>query len=167
MGLSTTYLMTLRGHDQVSSKVVSAVLLGGVGLGRIVVGFITRRGKTHPALVTLFGLTAALSTTYLLTDSGGLVFPLAAALGLTVSGLLPLSIATVGLIYREQASAAMGLVKFAIPMGGVLVPLLFSGLSSVLAFRWAVLVIPVLFAVGFALSLASRGTVLRALAAER
>ena len=158
LGVMTTYLMDLRAHDQVTSKAVAVLFLAGIGFGRILIGYLTRRGSVYRTLVLLFSLTAGLSLLFFLLDAGPLVYGLAALMGLSISGLLPLSITIVGLLYRAGAGTALGVMKFAIPLGGIVVPLAFSGLSRVVSLQTAVLLMPASFVIGAAAAVAARGS---------
>jgi MFS family permease len=155
LGIMTTYLMQLRGFDQVTSKLVVVTLLGGIGFGRIVVGFLTRSGKVFGALVLLFGLTTLGSASFFLVRAEAALYGIAFLTGLTISGLMPLLITIVGLVYRDSAGTALGVMKLAIPFGGILVPLVFSAFSEILPLQRAVLVLPLFFGTGFVGSLAA------------
>ena len=156
MGITTTYLMQERGFNQVNSKVAVLLYLGGVGFGRIIIGNLTKKGNTYHALAILMPANAVISFAFFAFDTGNAAYPLATLLGLSLSGLVPLSIATVGLIYRNVSGTALGLMKLAIPIGGVVVPLLLSAFAEVLVLPRALMLIPVLFLIGAVLTFSGR-----------
>lgn len=156
MSITTTYLMQHRGHDQITSKVAALIYLSGVGLGRIAIGFITKKGRIYRTLLVLFPANAVLSFLYFAFDTGAAVYPLALLLGLSLSGLLPLTVAAAGVIHRESAGLAVSLIKLAIPIGGIVVPLALSALSEVLVLPAALMIVPALFAIGTVLTAAAK-----------
>jgi fucose permease len=64
--------------------------------------------------------------------------------GLSFSSLLPFTIALAGLLHREIAGTAMGVIKLAIPVGGIVVPVIISLLSRFASFGAALGLLPVL-----------------------
>ena len=156
LGIMTTYLMQIHNHDQVTSKIIAVLFLSGMGVGRIAIGFLTRSGRIYRFLLILYGSTTVFSFLFFSVGSGPVSYLLALLMGLTVSGLMPLALTSVGLIFRDVAGTALGLVKFAIPLGGIIVPLLFSAASEIMPLRGAVLTMPVLFSVGSILTALSR-----------
>lgn len=156
IGLMTTYLMHIHDYDQVASKIIAVLFLSGIGVGRIIVGFITRSGGIYRVLFVLYGSTAIFSFLFFRVGAGAGIYLLAILMGLTVSGLMPLILAAVGLIYRDVAGIALGVAKFAIPLGGIIVPLIFTAASAIMPLKGAVLTMPLLFFLGFALTAFSR-----------
>ncbi len=155
-GVMTTYLMEMRGFTQVTSKVALVVLLAGVGAGRLAVGVLTRRGRMYPYIMASCGLSALLSLLLYSVDLGALTYPVIFLLGVAQAALLPLLITLAGLLYRQVSGTAMGVLKLAIPIGGILVPLLFSSLSGLAPLSRAVAVVPAAFAAAFGLGLIGR-----------
>jgi fucose permease len=156
MSITTTYLMQHRGHDQITSKIAAVLYLSGVGFGRVLIGYLTRKGRIYRTLASLFPANVVVAFIYFGFDTGSAVYPLALLLGLTMSGALPLVIATVGLVYREVSGTAVGLMKLAIPTGGIVVPLVLAAVAEVLPLPSALMLIPLLFLVGGILLFAAR-----------
>ena len=166
-GVMTTYLMEMRGFTQVTSKVALVALLAGVGAGRLAVGVLTRGGRIYPYIVASCGLSALTSLFFYFVDLGPLVYALIFVQGVAQAALLPLLITLAGLLYRQVSGTAMGVLKLAIPLGGILVPLLFSALTAVAPPSAAVAIFPAAFAAAFALALMSRAALRVAPAGER
>jgi fucose permease len=144
-GILTTFLMELRGFDQVTSKLGLIVLIGGTAAGRLLLGVAVRRQRLVPVLMALFGSAAVFSgLLFFLPLSGNLVYILLALCGLSFSALLPFTIALAGLLHREIAGTAMGVVKLAIPVGGIVVPIVISLLSRFVSFSAALALLPVI-----------------------
>ena len=156
MSITTTYLMQYRGHDQITSKIAAVLYLSGVGFGRVLIGYLTRKGRIYRTLALLFPANVVVAFIYFGFDTGSAVYPLALFLGLTMSGALPLVIATVGLVYREVSGTAVGLMKLAIPTGGIVVPLVLAAVAEVLPLPSALMLIPLLFLIGGILLFAAR-----------
>jgi hypothetical protein len=133
----------MRGFDQVTSKLGLIVLIAGTAAGRLFLGVLVRRERLVPVLVVLFGAAAVFtSLLFFLPLFPGAIYPLLALCGLSFSSLLPFSIALAGLLHREIAGTAMGLVKLAIPVGGIVVPVIISLLSRFASFGAALALLP-------------------------
>ncbi len=156
-GVMTTYLMEMRGFTQVTSKAALVILLAGVGAGRLAVGVLTRGGRIYPYILASCALSAATSLLFYFADLGSLVYAVIFVQGLTQAALLPLMITLAGLLYRPLSGMAMSVLKLAIPLGGIFVPLLFSGLARLGPLSLAVAVFPAAFAAAFALAWIQRG----------
>ena len=147
-GILTTFLMELRGFDQVTSKLGLIALIGGTAAGRLLLGVLVRRERLVTVLIVLFGAAAVFtSLLFFVPLPGGVIYPLLVLCGLSFSSLLPFTIALAGLLHREIAGTAMGVVKLAIPVGGIVVPIIISLLSRFLSFGAALALLPVLGAV--------------------
>jgi MFS family permease len=153
-GLLTSFLIDLRGYDLVGSKLGLVLFLGGVAAGRLVLGFLSSRVSPLTLVTTLFGAAAACSTVLLFA-----AMPAAATdvmlilMGMAVSCLFPLLISMTGRLYRDISGTALGILKLGVPIGGILIPLLFSLLARLFSFRLSLDIIPVLAAAGFVLLL--------------
>jgi predicted MFS family arabinose efflux permease len=144
-GILTTFLMELRGFDQVTSKLGLIVLIGGTAAGRLLFGVLVRRHRLVPVLIVLFGAAALFtSLLFFLPLLPGATYPVLALCGLSFSSLLPFTIALAGLLHREIAGTAMGVIKLAIPVGGIVVPVIISLLSRFASFGAALGLLPVL-----------------------
>jgi len=69
--------------------------------------------------------------------------------GAGVSSLLPLIITLTGTMYRDMSGTALGIVKLAIPVGGIVVPFIVSLISQWASFQAALGIFPLLAASGF------------------
>jgi len=143
-GVMTTFATELRGVGAELAQIMLALYLVGMAAGRIIVGFLGRQRRP--------GVTAAIASGSALVCSVGfylvpvptpVLVPLAFVLGLTVAPLLPLTIATAGMRYRHVAGTAMGIVKLAIPIGGIVVPGLIGLVSDFASFTAALYLFPV------------------------
>jgi hypothetical protein len=86
-------------------------------------------------------------------------------MGVAVSCMLPLLITMTGMLYREMAGTALGVVKLGIPIGGIVVPFILSIVSRLWSFQAALAIFPLLAAAGFAALAASAGVIRSRLAA--
>ena len=142
-GVITTFVVEMRGADTESAQYMLALFLVGLAAGRVVMGAIGGRGR--PARLVAASALATLVVAilfYLVPLPLPAVAAAAFVLGMTVGPLLPLIIATAGLRFRHIAGTAMGMVKFAIPVGGIVIPGVIGLLSDTLSFRIALYVFP-------------------------
>jgi predicted MFS family arabinose efflux permease len=161
IGLLTSFLMELRRFDQVTSKIGLAVFLSGLAVGRVVVGFMSKNEKSYDIATGFFALAGTLlGLLYFTPVFGVLTYVLVAAAGLSVAPILPFVIATAGLLYRHIPGTAMGLVKIAMPIGGIVVPALLSAVAAGFGFQASLAVFPVLGLGTSLVFLLSRGRVL-------
>jgi len=155
--LLTGFLMSLRGYDQVGSKLGLILLLAGVAAGRVILGLLSTRGRILRLLVALYAAASICSAVLFYAGPGRLLTGLVIfVLGLTVSSLFPLLITLTGTIYRELAGTALGIVKLGVPLGGVLVPLALSALARWVSFRLSLALFPALALAGCLLLAAGR-----------
>jgi FHS family glucose/mannose:H+ symporter-like MFS transporter len=154
VGIMTTYLMELRGFNQVTSKIALIVFLAGVASGRVLVGFFSRKQQIPYFILSLFGSASIFLSLYYFTDLGYYTYILVYFTGMTVSALLPLIITLAGLMYKEYAGTVLGIIKFGIPIGGIFIPFFFSLLSKYLSFRTALSLFPFVALLGFIIPLA-------------
>ena len=155
--LLTGFLMSLRGYDQVGSKLGLILLLAGVAAGRVILGLLSTRGRILRLLVALYAAASICSAVLFYAGPGRLLTGLVIfVLGLTVSSLFPLLITLTGTIFRELAGTALGIVKLGVPLGGVLVPLALSALARWVSFRLSLALFPALALAGCLLLAAGR-----------
>ena len=159
MGILTTFLMELRGFDQVTSKIGLIALIGGIAAGRLLLGLLVPRQRLFSVLIALFGAAAVFTGLLLfLPLSDTAIYMFLVLCGLSFSSLLPFAIALAGLLHREIAGTAMGLIKLVIPVGGIVVPAVMSLVSRFASFRWALGLLPVVaLAACAALAVGGRG----------
>jgi len=161
-GLLPGFLRSLRGYDLVPSNIGLVLFLGGIAAGRVLLGLLTGRVELLLMVRWLFAAAAICSSVLFFV-----VLPTAltaAALILTgagVSSLLPLIITLTGTMYRDMSGTALGIVKLAVPVGGIVVPFIVSLISRWASFQLALGIFPVLAALGF-LVLAAGGSRIQA-----
>jgi FHS family glucose/mannose:H+ symporter-like MFS transporter len=149
IGMMTTFLMELRYHSQVTSKIGLILFLSGIGLGRLLVGFFAGRDRMLEFIMLLFGLsTLSLSGLFIVRDDSityGLIF----ISGTVISALFPLLIAYGGILYEKTAGTVLGIIKLALPLGGILLPLTISFLSRHASLQVSLWLFPAIGFVGF------------------
>ena len=149
-GLLPGFLRSLRGYDVVPSNVGLVLFLGGLAAGRVSLGLLTARVRLLVMIRWLFAAAALFSSILFFV-----VLPPAATVaaliltGAGVSSLLPLLITLTGTMYRDMSGTALGIVKLAVPIGGIVVPFVVSLLSRWASFQVAVGIFPLLAALGF------------------
>ena len=165
VGILTTFLMELRGFDQISSKVGLIVFVSGVAAGRLLLGLASRRGRLLTIMLVIYASAVLFFSLLFFLPLGTVpVHFLLFLSGLAVSSLLPLTISMGGMLFSGMAGTALGVIKLAIPIGGIVIPLLLSLLSRVFSFRMSLILFPALACAGLAVLLASRS---RLVSAER
>jgi MFS family permease len=149
-GFLPAFLRSLRGYGMAASNVGLAFFLGGIAAGRLLLGFLTGRVPLLRMVQWLFAA-AAVCTAVLFFVALPPSVTLAALVlcGAGISSLLPLLITLTGTIYRGMSGTAMGVLKLAVPVGGIVVPLIVSLVSRGTSFRIALGIFPVLAALGF------------------
>jgi MFS family permease len=146
LGLLTTFLMELRSFDQVTSKIALVLFISGTASGRTLVGMFVKNEKIFKIIVLMFGLSAVVVSCLYFIDAGPITYVLVYFSGLTVSALVPLLIAITGLTYKDISGTAMGVIKLALPIGGILIPFINSMLARYISFKVSLLVFPVTMA---------------------
>jgi MFS family permease len=147
--LLTGFLMSLRGYDLVASKLGLILLLCGVAAGRVILGLLSARGRILGLIIALYAAAAVFSA--ILFFAGLSVLPTGIVLfilGMTVSALFPLLIALTGLLYKDLAGTALGILKLGVPLGGVLIPFLLSVIARYSSFRLSLALFPALALAG-------------------
>jgi MFS family permease len=143
LSIMTTYLMEFRGFTQVFSKVALICFLAGVASGRLLIGFFSKKRQIPFFIMLLLASAAILLCTLFFTDLGNYTYVLTYFTGMTFSALLPLVITLAGLMYREYAGTVLGIIKIAIPIGGSLIPFIFSMLSKYVSFKAGLALFPI------------------------
>ena len=149
IGFMTTFLMELRDHSQVTSKIGLILFLSGIGLGRLLVGFLTKRLPILDLISFLFALSAAFLVVLLLVQTTALTYVFIFLSGAAISALFPLLIAYAGIHYKDIPGTVLGVIKLALPLGGILLPLAFSLISEYATLRISVLMLPAIALTGF------------------
>jgi MFS family permease len=149
IGILTTYLMDLRGFTQITSKIGLVLFLIGMAGGRILFGYIIPKARISTFVLALFGACIFVYGALYLIDFGTFTYAVIFLAGIAMSALLPLMLTLVGLVYKDMAGTALGAIKVAIPLGGILIPLLMSMLANAFGFKASLLLFPMAFLVGF------------------
>jgi len=157
IGIITTLLMEFYGFDQVTSKLGLVAFLAGIATGRIVLGVLARDSQLLKYILALFALTAIVLSFLLFASPGTVMaYILLVVSGATISVLFPLTIALAGLKYPEMSGMVMGIIKLGIPVGGIVVPLMFSLFVQAASFKEALVLFPAIGITGFILALTHR-----------
>ncbi|MCL4303790.1 MAG: MFS transporter [Anaerolineae bacterium] len=149
ISLLTTFLVELRGFNPVTANIGLIIFLVGVASGRLLIGFLTRRGHIVSSLLALVGLAVLFFSGLLFLDLGQWTYPAVFLAGLALSAVLPLIITLTGLLYQEMAGTAMGVIKTAIPVGGIVLPFLISVVTQYGSFRLSLALFPLAFLLAF------------------
>ena len=142
-GVITTYATQVRSMSAESAQIALALFLVGMAGGRMLFGLLPRHNR--PAGIAMGASAGALTASvlvFLVPMPAVLLTAFAIVLGLCVAPLLPLTIANAGLRYRHVAGSAMGMVKLAIPVGGIVFPGLLGLVSDVVSFEAALYLLP-------------------------
>lgn len=142
-GVITTYATQVRSMSAESAQIALALFLVGMAGGRMLFGLLPRHNR--PAGIAMGASAGALTASvlvFLVPMPAFLLTAFAIVLGLCVAPLLPLTIANAGLRYRHVAGSAMGMVKLAIPVGGIVFPGLLGLVSDVVSFEAALYLLP-------------------------
>ncbi len=151
IGVLSTFLAETRGFEPTAAKLGLVVLLAGMAAGRLIIGFLVKLKEVLRYTLALFGLAAPCFALLYLVDLGSFTFVMVFVAGMTLSALLPLILTYAGLAYRDMTGTVLGAIKIAIPIGGIVVPLLLSGLTSAVSFSAALAVFPAALLLGFVL----------------
>lgn len=151
IGVLSTFLAETRGFDAAAAKLGLVVLLAGMAVGRLVIGFLVNLRQVLRYTLVLFGLAVPCFALLYFVNLGPFTFVAAFLAGMTLSALLPLILTYAGLTYRDMTGTVMGAIKIAIPAGGIVVPLLLSSLTSAVSFTAALAVMPASLLLGFLL----------------
>lgn len=154
----TTFLMDLRGFSQVTSKLGLIIFLAGIATGRLCVGLITKRHQLYRYLLVLLFLCVIFFSLLYLMDTNSILLTtvLIYLCGLTISATFPIILSITGIIYKEMAGTALGIIKMGIPIGGIVIPLFVSLASRFFSFRISLALFPFFSLVSFLIMLANR-----------
>jgi predicted MFS family arabinose efflux permease len=156
IGILTSYLMDLRGFTQVTSKVGLIIFLSGILTGRLLVGILVKNRQIPQYVLGLMGLAVLSFTALFVADLKEFIYAPIYVAGFSLSALLPLLLTMAGLMYRQIAGTVMGVIKIALPIGGILTPFLISAISRYISFQAALLVFPLSFLIAFIIFLTIR-----------
>jgi len=153
VGYLTTFLMELRGFSQTTSKIGLVLFLAGIAGGRLSIGMLVRNHQLRQYITVLFGFSAFLFSALYFMEMGEFTYLVIFCTGAAVSAIAPLLIALAGLTYPEASGAVIGLIKIAIPAGGILLPLVMSILAREYSMQVSLTAFPFTAAAGLAVML--------------
>ncbi len=155
VGILTTYLMELRGFTQITSKIGLLLFLSGIAIGRIIIGVLTPNHKTINILLGLLFMGFIVFGVMYFMDSGLLIYPIIFLSGCAISALLPLMLAYAGQRHSGAAGSVLGIIKVAIPLGGILIPAAFAFVQKITSFQNTLGIYPIAFLIAFLVLLTS------------
>ena len=149
IGILTTFLMDLRGFDQIDSKIGLITFLLGMASGRLLLGFFTPKRQITRVILALFGFSIFIFSNLYFLDLGAFTPGAVFLAGLSMSAILPLMLTLAGLLFKEMAGTVLGTIKVAIPIGGILIPFLMSLVSKYGSFQYSLLLFPLSLSTAF------------------
>jgi len=150
INILTTFLGQLRGFSETASKVGLIVLLVGIAAGRLLVGLLTHKKRLAASLLGLLGLSGIFFGGLFFLPLDNWLYPAIFLAGLSLSAILPLIITLAGLLYPGMAGTALGVIKTALPIGGILLPFLMSLVAEYGSFQLSLLLFPLACLLAFA-----------------
>ncbi|HTZ52587.1 MAG TPA: MFS transporter [Spirochaetia bacterium] len=149
-GLLPGFLRELRGYGLVASNVGLVIFLAGIAAGRLLLGLLTSRVSLLRMVQWLFAAATVFSAIlFFIPLPEGWTVAVLVLSGMGVSSLLPLLITLTGTLYPEVSGTALGIVKLAVPLGGIVVPFIISMVSRWGSFQLSLGIFPLLAAAGF------------------
>jgi len=149
IGILTTFLMDLRGFSQVTSKIGLTLFLACVAAGRVFVGFFTQKEQIPKLILVLLGLSFVVFTGLYSLNLGEMTYLAICLAGCVISAILPLLITLAGLLFKDAAGIALGAIKVAAGLGGILIPFLMSIIANYVSFQASLILFPVAFLLAF------------------
>lgn len=150
INILTTFLGQLRGFSETASKMGLIVLLVGIAAGRLLVGLLTHKKRLATSLLSLLGLSGFFFAGLFFLPLDDWLYPAIFLAGLSLSAILPLIITLAGLLYPGMAGTALGVIKTALPIGGILLPFLMSLVAEYGSFQLSLLLFPLACLLAFA-----------------
>ncbi len=142
VGIITTFLMNLKNFSETISKIGLILFFSGIAAGRILIGIFSKKRLISLFLLLLCGSSTILLIGLLLVEINILVYALIFLCGITFSAVLPLAITLAGLLYKDIAGTVIGVLKIAIPIGGIIIPFIFSILAKYFSFNTSLFLLP-------------------------
>jgi len=151
ISILTTFLMNQYSFTQITSKIGLVVFLIGMAFGRVIIGFLTQRKQLIRNLKILFGFSVAFFfALYFLDLEIGVYISIFMA-GLSLSALFPLILTFAGLYYPQISGTVLGAIKVAIPVGGIILPLIMSLIARISSLRTSLIIYPLALLLAFIL----------------
>ncbi|MFC1707988.1 hypothetical protein ACFL59_14425, partial [Planctomycetota bacterium] len=149
VGYLTSFLAGVHGSSETCSRAGLVVFLVGIAAGRLVIGLAVKRRLMLWTMAALFLLSALLYAGLYQVELGRLLFAIVFLAGFFTSALFPLIIAQAALAAREAAGSVIGVLKLAIPAGGLVGSLAISWAAHGHGLRDALWLIPAAAVLGF------------------
>jgi fucose permease len=149
IGIMTTFLMELRDFSQVTSKIALIIFLSGLALGRLLVGLFTKREGILNLIIFFFGLSTLILTGLFVVNAKEVNYVLVFMSGASISALFPLLITLGGIMFKDMPGTVLGIIKLALPVGGILIPILLSVISKYGSLQLALMLFPLIALTGF------------------
>lgn len=149
VGNLTTYLMDLRGFNQVTSKFGLILFLVGMAIGRLILGYLTPKHKIPTFILGLLASSAVVYGLLYFLDLGVYTYLLIFLAGISLSAALPLILTQAGITYPDMSGTVLGAIKVAIPIGGFVIPGLIALLVRTTSFSFSLIVFPLSFLFAF------------------
>ena len=156
VGYLTTYLEEVRGAAPGLAKIALLSFCGGIAAGRLLVGLVSQDVRVGNVVVGLLALSAGAFAVLYFLPQGELAVLAAFVTGMAISAICPLLIALTGIRRPGSAAPSIALLKIAIPVGGVVVPLAMSLLSKRVSLEASLAVFPLAALLGLLLVLAEK-----------
>ncbi len=153
IGIMTTFLMELRDFSQVTSKIALIIFLSGLALGRLLVGLFTKREGILNLIIFFFGLSTLILTGLFVVNAKEVNYVLVFMSGASISALFPLLITLGGIMFKDMPGTVLGIIKLALPVGGILIPILLSVISEYGSLQLALMLFPLIALTGFVIML--------------
>jgi MFS family permease len=153
VGILSTYLADVRGLSPTQAQLGLVFLLLGVATGRLIIGLLVRPERVWPMMLGLFAFATVAWGVFLLVDLGSMTLPMAFVAGLSMSALLPLILSCAGAAFPTMTGTVLGTVKVAMPIGGIVLPLLMGAVATAASLETALVLFPVALGIGFLLLL--------------
>lgn len=142
IGLLSTYLADLRSFAPLAAQLGLVAMYAGMITGRVIVGALVRPERLRRMMLVLFSLSVVAFALLFLVDLGSLTWVMAVVAGASMSAQLPLILSYAGLTHRDMTGTVLGAVKTGIPIGGVVIPLLVTTVTTTGGFATALWVLP-------------------------
>ena len=149
IGILTSYLVDLRGFTSSSAQIALILFLVGMAIGRLLVGYFSKDTQIVQTILVLFGASVMIYGALYFLDIGQISYFTVMLAGLSMSALVPLLLTLAGMLYPAMAGTVLGAVKVALPLGGIVLPLLMSMITRQVSFQAALIIFPLAYLLGF------------------
>lgn len=139
-----SYLQEIKVVSIIVSGLGLALFSAGMGIGRLIVGYLSQRVlSTWLLLALLILLTISLCFFLFISDANTSVF-ICLFLGLGCSGIFPLLLSLSSTVLPELSGSAMGILSTSAGIGSIIMPGLISLVSSISTLRMGIVLVTVI-----------------------